>query len=210
MTESARQAGLRTGLRLEVFTVGWNVIEAVVAIGAGAIAGSVALVGFGLDSVIESISGIALYHRLRGELKGDESRNDEREKRALLFVGVSFFLIAAYVTYESLATLLSREAPEHSVPGIVLAALSLIVMPVLGWRKLVTARALQSRALEADAMETFVCAYLSFALLIGLLLNSMFDWWWADPVAALAMLPLIIHEGREAIEESREDEGNDE
>ena len=111
---------------------------------------------------------------------------------------------------QSLATLLSREAPEHSVPGIVLAALSLIVMPVLGWRKLVTARALQSRALEADAMETFVCAYLSFALLIGLLLNSMFDWWWADPVAALAMLPLIIHEGREAIEESREDEGNDE
>jgi divalent metal cation (Fe/Co/Zn/Cd) transporter len=210
MTESARQAGLRTGLRLEVFTVGWNVIEAVVAIGAGAIAGSVALVGFGLDSVIESISGIALYHRLRGELNGDESRNDEREKRALLFVGVSFFLIAAYVTYESLATLLSREAPEHSVPGIVLAALSLIVMPVLGWRKLVTARALQSRALEADAMETFVCAYLSFALLTGLLLNSMFDWWWADPVAALAMLPLIIHEGREAIEESREDEGNDE
>ena len=210
MTESARQAGLRTGLRLEVFTVGWNVIEAVVAIGAGAIAGSVALVGFGLDSVIESISGIALYHRLRGELKGDESRNDEREKRALLFVGVSFFLIAAYVTYESLHTLLSREAPEHSVPGIVLAALSLIVMPVLGWRKLVTARALESRALEADAMETFVCAYLSFALLIGLLLNSMFDWWWADPVAALAMLPLIIHEGREAIEESREDEGNDE
>ena len=210
MTESARQAGLRTGLRLEVFTVGWNVIEAVVAIGAGAIAGSVALVGFGLDSVIESISGIALYHRLRGELNGDESRNDEREKRALLFVGVSFFLIAAYVTYESLATLLSREAPEHSVPGIVLAALSLIVMPVLGWRKLVTARALQSRALEADAMETFVCAYLSFSLLTGLLLNSMFDWWWADPVAALAMLPLIIHEGREAIEESREDEGNDE
>lgn len=210
MTESARQAGLRTGLRLEVFTVGWNVIEAVVAIGAGAIAGSVALVGFGLDSVIESISGIALYHRLRGELKGDESRNDEREKRALLFVGVSFFLIAAYVTYESLNTLLSREPPEHSVPGIVLAALSLIVMPVLGWRKLVTARALESRALEADAMETFVCAYLSFALLIGLLLNSMFDWWWADPVAALAMLPLIIHEGREAIEESREDEGNDE
>ncbi len=210
MTESARQAGLRTGLRLEVFTVGWNVIEAVVAIGAGAIAGSVALVGFGLDSVIESISGIALYHRLRGELNGDESRNDEREKRALLFVGVSFFLIAAYVTYESLATLLSREAPEHSVPGIVLAALSLIVMPVLGWRKLVTARALESRALEADAMETFVCAYLSFALLIGLLLNSMFDWWWADPVAALAMLPLIIHEGREAIEESREDGGNDE
>ena len=210
MTESARQAGLRTGLRLEVFTVGWNVIEAVVAIGAGAIAGSVALVGFGLDSVIESISGIALYHRLRGELNGDESRNDEREKRALLFVGVSFFLIAAYVTYESLNTLLSREPPEHSVPGIVLAALSLIVMPVLGWRKLVTARALESRALEADAMETFVCAYLSFALLIGLLLNSMFDWWWADPVAALAMLPLIIHEGREAIEESREDEGNDE
>jgi divalent metal cation (Fe/Co/Zn/Cd) transporter len=209
MTESAREAGLRTGLRLEVFTVGWNVIEAVVAIGAGAIAGSVALVGFGLDSVIESTSGIALYHRLRGELRGDEAQNDRREKRALLFVGVSFFLIATYVTYESLATLVSREAPDHSLPGIVLAALSLIVMPLLGWRKLVTARALESRALRADAMETFVCAYLSFALLVGLLLNRMFDWWWADPLAALAMLPLIIHEGKEALEESREDEGDD-
>jgi divalent metal cation (Fe/Co/Zn/Cd) transporter len=209
MTESAREAGLRTGLRLEVFTVGWNVIEAVVAIGAGAIAGSVALVGFGLDSVIESTSGIALYHRLRGELRGDEAQNDRREKRALLFVGVSFFLIATYVTYESLATLVSREAPDHSLPGIVLAALSLIVMPLLGWRKLVTARALESRALRGDAMETFVCAYLSFALLVGLLLNRMFDWWWADPLAALAMLPLIIHEGKEALEESREDEGDD-
>lgn len=206
MTESAREAGLRTGLRLEVFTVGWNVIEAVVAIGAGVIAGSVALVGFGLDSVIESISGIALYQRLRGELYGDGIQNDQREKRALLFVGVSFFLIAAYVTYESLDTLLSGAAPEHSTPGIVLATLSLIVMPVLGWRKLVTARALESRALRADAMETLVCAYLSFALLVGLLLNSTLDLWWADPAAALAMLPLIVREGKEAIEESRERE----
>jgi divalent metal cation (Fe/Co/Zn/Cd) transporter len=202
MTETARQSGLRTGLRLEIFTVGWNVLEAVVAIGAGMIAGSVALLGFGLDSVIESISGIALYHRLRGELYGDDDHYELREKRALLFVGVSFLLIAAYVAYESVDTVISREAPEHSVPGIVLAALSLVVMPVLGWRKLVAARKLESRALRADAMETFVCAYLSLALLIGLLLNSMFDWWWADPAAGLAMLPLIIHEGKEAIEEA--------
>ena len=177
-----------------------------IVIGAGAVAGSVALVGFGLDSIIESISGIALYQRLRGELHGDGTQNDQREKRALFFVGVSFFLIAAYVIYESIDTLLSGAAPEHSTPGLVLATLSLIVMPVLGWRKLVTARALESRALRADAMETFVCAYLSFALLVGLLLNSALDWWWADPVAALAMLPLIIHEGKEAIGESRERE----
>lgn len=196
-----RQQLLRKGLRLEVFTVGWNVLEAIVAIGAGALAGSIALIGFGLDSVIESISGVALYRRLKGELyEGPAATNEERERGALFFVGASFFLIAAYVFYEAVSTLWRREAPEQSAIGIALAVISLVVMPLLGWSKLRTARALESRALAADAKETFVCSYLSFALLLGLGLNALFGWWWADPAAGLAMLPFIVHEGREAIE----------
>jgi divalent metal cation (Fe/Co/Zn/Cd) transporter len=200
----SRKAGLRKGLRLEIFTVGWNAAEAIIAIGAGVLAGSVALVGFGLDSIIESVSGVALYHRLRSELRGDDERNEARERRALLFVGISFFLVAAYVFYEAAMALRQREIPEHSAVGIVLAVISLVIMPVLGWMKLQTGRELESRALVADAKETFVCAYLSLALLLGLGLNTLFGWWWADPVAGLAMLPLVLHEGWEAIEASRE------
>jgi divalent metal cation (Fe/Co/Zn/Cd) transporter len=199
-----RESLLRRGLRLETFTVGWNALEAIVAIGAGYLAGSVALVGFGLDSVIESISGVALYRRLKGELRDDGARStDQRERRALYFVGVSFYLIAAYVLYEAVATLWRREAPQHTLVGILLAAVSLIVMPLLGWSKVRTAKALDSRALAADAKETFVCSYLSFALLLGLGLNAWLGWWWADPVAGLAMLPLILHEGLEAIQAAR-------
>jgi divalent metal cation (Fe/Co/Zn/Cd) transporter len=205
MTAStSRDALLTRGIHLERFTIAWNVIEAGVAIVAGAASGSIALVGFGLDSVIESISGLALYHRLRGELRGGGSARD-RERRALLFVALSFFLIAAYVLYESVSTLWRRDPPDASGVGIALATVSLVVMPLLGWGKLRTARALGSRALEADARETFICAYLSLALLLGLGLNALFAWWWADPVAGLAMLPLIVHEGWEALEARNED-----
>jgi divalent metal cation (Fe/Co/Zn/Cd) transporter len=207
-TALTRHALLRRGLNLERLTVGWNVLEAVVAIAAGYLAGSVALVGFGLDSVIESISGVALYRRLSLELRDNDSgamgRAEERERRALYFVGVSFFLIAAYVLYEAATTLWERRAPEHTAVGMALAGVSLMVMPLLGWGKLKTARALNSRALAADSKETFICAYLSFALLLGLGLNALLGWWWADPIAALAMLPLILHEGREAIESARD------
>lgn len=199
----SRDVLLRRGLRLEVFTVGWNVVEAAVAIGAGYVAGSIALVGFGLDSVIESISGVALYHRLRGELLGGTDTNESRERRALYFVGISFFLIAAYVLYEAIHSLWQREVPEHTTVGIILAAVSLIVMPLLGWRKMRTATALESHALAADAKETFVCSYLSLALLLGLGLNAWLGWWWADPVAGLLMLPLIVYEGWEALEHAR-------
>ncbi len=203
----SRQRLLDRGVRLEVVTIGWNVVEALVAIAAGAAAGSIALVGFGLDSVIESISGVALYRRLTLERSGaTAAENEAGERRALWFVGVSFLLIAGYVLYESAQTLIRRSAPESSTVGIVLAAISLVVMPVLGWAKRQTGRALQSRALIADATETFVCAYLSFALLLGLGLNAALGWWWADPVAALLMLPLIIHEGKEAIESARGEE----
>jgi len=202
VTERSRL--LDRGVRLEILTIAWNVIEAIVAIGAGLAAGSIALVGFGLDSVIESISGIALYRRLAFERDGATAEESEgSERRALWFVGLSFWLIAAYVVYESGETLISRRLPDSPTIGIVLAAVSLVVMPLLGWAKRRTGQKLGSRALIADATETFVCAYLSFALLLGLGLNAALGWWWADPVAALLMLPLIVHEGREAIEAAR-------
>ena len=203
-TVSERSRLLARGIWLEVMTIAWNAIEALVAIGAGIVSGSVALVGFGLDSIIESISGVALYRRLAFELRGaSEAESESRERRALWFVGISFYLIAAYVLYDAASSLIERSAPDASPVGIILAAVSLIVMPLLAWAKRRTGKALQSRALIADAAETFVCAYLSLALLLGLALNAAFGWWWADPVAALMMLPLIVKEGHEAIESAR-------
>lgn len=205
MLETGRPELLRRGLRLEYFTIGWNSLEAVIAIGAGVLASSIALVGFGLDSVVEVSSGAILLWRLRAEMGGSGPETAERvERRALLFVGVSFFALAAYVVYESGKKLWLRERPEESLVGLALALLSLIVMPTLAYAKLGVAKRLGSRALAADAMETAVCSYLSFALLLGLGLNALLGWWWADPVAALLMLPLILHEGVEAVGESRE------
>ena len=190
-------------LWLEYATVSWNVIEAFVAIGAGWLAGSIALVGFGLDSIIEVIAASVLIWRLRCELSCRHDTHEQAEQRALRIVGVTFFLLAAYVTYEAGVILWRREAPQVSVPGLVLAVLSASVMPFLGLRKRHVARHLGSKALAADAMETLICAYLSVTLLVGLGLNASLGWWWADPVAALAMLPLIVKEGMEGIEESR-------
>ncbi|HEV8365974.1 MAG TPA: cation transporter [Gemmatimonadaceae bacterium] len=201
---SERSRLLGRGVWLEVLTIVWNAIEALVAIAAGIAAGSVALVAFGLDSVIESTSGIALYRRLAFELRGaSEAESEASERRALWFVGISFYLIAAYVLYDAVTSLMKGSAPESSPLGIALAAVSLVVMPLLAWAKLRTGKALGSRALIADAAETFVCGYLSFALLLGLGLNAALGWWWADPVAALLMLPLIVKEGNEAIESAR-------
>jgi divalent metal cation (Fe/Co/Zn/Cd) transporter len=191
---------MQRALRLEYFTVGWNVIEGIVAIAAGTFAASIALVGFGIDSYIEVASAAVLIWRLRKH--GHEAEEEEAaEKRAILFVGVTFFALALYVTYESSRKLIFVEPPAASLIGIVLAALSLIVMPMLAWRKREVAKEIGSRALEADAMETLVCSYLSFTLLLGLGLNAWLGWWWADPVAGLAMVVLIVREGWEAIEE---------
>jgi divalent metal cation (Fe/Co/Zn/Cd) transporter len=180
-------------------------VEAGVAIGAGILASSIALVGFGLDSLVEVVSAIVVLWRLRLEIGGASAARTERaERRALFAVGVSFFLLGAYILYESGKKLGLAEQPETSTIGLILAFLSLIVMPLLAVLKKRTAVAIGSRALAADATETAVCSYLSFTLVLGLGLNAWLGWWWADPVAALAMLPLILHEGKEAIEESRE------
>ena len=198
--ESPRDLLLRRGVRLEWFTIGWNSVEAVVAIGAGLLAGSIALVGFGLDSVIETAAGVMVLWRLRREVAGAHDDQVERaERSALGFVGITFLALGGYVLYESARKLWSQEAPAESWVGIGLAICSLIVMPLLAVRKRAVARALGSRALAADAVETLVCSYLSLTLLLGLGLNALAGWWWADPIAALAMLPLIFKEGFEAL-----------
>ena len=191
----SRQEYLRRGRRLEYLTLLWNVVEAVVAIGSGVLAGSTALVGFGVDSMIESSSGAVLLWRL-----SEKEGGDSREGLALRLVGYSFLALAAWVAWDALNALLRKEAPEESLVGIVLAALSLMVMPILARAKRTVARQLGSRALEADSRQTDICAYLSAILLVGLGLNAALGWWWADPVAGLAMVPIIGLEGYRALQ----------
>ena len=172
-------------------------LECLVAVVAGLMAGSVALLAFGVDSAIESASGSVLLWRLRAERRGKHV--DTIERRALKLVGVSFFLLAAYVAYDAAVMLAQRKEPERSLTGIALAIASLIVMPLLARAKRGTAQNLHSAALKADSRQTSLCAYLSAILLGGLVLNATVGWWWADPVAALVMVPIIANEGREAM-----------
>ena len=192
-----RQALAGRGQRLEYFTLVWNSLEGIVAVVAGAWAGSISLIGFGFDSFIEVTSGAALLWRMSAE--ADPQRRERIEKAALKIVGACFLLLAAYVTYEAASDLLSRRAPERSLPGILLACASLIAMPLLSRAKRQVARGLGSAAMHADARQTEFCTYLSAILLAGLLLNAAFGLWWADPVAALVMVPIIAKEGVDAL-----------
>lgn len=194
--ETTRARSVRRGRWLEYLTIGWNLLEAVAAIGAGLIAGSIALVGFGLDSIIEVSSGTALLWRLH--MDAPESR-ERAESIALRLVGVSFLALSAYVAFDAVKSLINREIPEASYVGIGLAALSVVAMPLLARAKRRVASEISSRALKADSRQTDICAYLSAILLVGLVLNALFGWWWADPVAALAMMPIIAKEGIEAL-----------
>lgn len=190
----------RTALRLVAATLAYNVIEAVVALWAGAEADSVALLGFGLDSVIECSASAVVLWRFSLEFRGAGGPAIERaEHRVHRFIGGTFLALALYVVADAGLTLWRREAPEASVPGILLAAASVIVMPVLAWRKLRVAAALGSGSLRAEAKETLVCSLLSLALLVGLGANALWGAWWADPAAALAMVPWIVKEGLEGI-----------
>jgi divalent metal cation (Fe/Co/Zn/Cd) transporter len=186
---AARPSLLRKGRQLEWFTLAWNSLEAVVAAGAGWISGSPSLVGFGFDSIIENTSAVTLLWRLQ------DGQEHGRERRALRVVGVSFLMLAAYVVWEAARDLLLRDAPEVSYVGIAIAALSLVVMPLLARSKRRLAAQLTSRALQADSRQTSLCAYLSAILLGGLVLNALLGWWWADPLAALVMAPIIVREG---------------
>lgn len=195
---ASRGAWLRRAARLEGATVGYNALEGVVAVAAGLAAGSVALTGFGVDSAIEVTSGVLVWWRLRAEL-GSAPLGPVVERRAARAAGLLLLGLALYLLVESPRRLFAGDRPDSSPVGVGLTALSLVVMPLLARAKLRAATALGSRALRADAHETIVCAWLSLTTLGGLALNATLGWWWADPLAALAMLPLIVREGWEAL-----------
>jgi len=181
------------GKRLEYFTIAWNTLEGLVAVICGAMAGSVSLVAFGVDSFIEVTSGSTLFWRM--SVDADEQNRERNERLSLRIVGFCFLALAVYVAYESASDLLSRKSPERSIPGIVLACVSLIVMPLLSRAKKKVGNSLSSAAMHADAKQTDFCVYLSVILLAGLVLNATLGWWWADPIAALIMVPIIAKEG---------------
>ncbi|MCK9211898.1 MAG: cation transporter [Ignavibacteriaceae bacterium] len=187
----------KKGLRLEFFTVGYNILEAVAALLLGGIASSIALIGFGLDSIVESLSGGVLIWRLSKGRTLSKEHEEKIEERAQKFVAVTFFVLGSYVLVESVLTLWEGNPPETSLGGIILAILSLIIMPLLGKAKMKIGRQLNSRALMADAKETFACAFLSAALLLGLAANYFWGFWQADPLAGFVIVYYLIKEGKE-------------
>jgi divalent metal cation (Fe/Co/Zn/Cd) transporter len=184
---------VKRGRRLEYFTILWNSLEAVAALISGLIAGSVALMGFGLDSCVEVASGAALLWRLRQDT--DLASRERAERLTLRMVGLCFLLLSAYVTYESVSSLIARHSPQKSPVGIAIALASLVAMPLLSRAKRRISAGIGSAAMAADARQTDFCAYLSGILLGGLLLNALFGLWWADPAAGLIMVPIIVKEG---------------
>jgi divalent metal cation (Fe/Co/Zn/Cd) transporter len=195
--EADRIAVVRDGRWLQYATMAWNTAEGVVALTAGLFAGSIALVGFGFDSAIEVTSGVAALWRLRRD--SDEARREASERGAMRIIGVCFLLLAGYVLVDAVGALVGGKAPDRSTVGIVLAGLSLVVMPLLVHYKRRVANRLRSGALETEARQTQVCAYLSAILLVGLGLNAWVGYWWADPLAGVAMVPVIAWEGVEAV-----------
>lgn len=200
-----RRTLLRRATRLAWFTVGWNVVEGVVAVAAAVVAGSRALLGFGLDSGVESLSASVVLWRLYVEQR-DPERAEAVEHRALRLIGVTFLVLGAFIAVESIRSLVTRQEPDASIVGIVLTVLSLLVMRSLARRKRHVGLAMSSRAVEADSAQTSACVYLSAVVLVGLVLNAAFGWWWADPLAALGVVVFLVREGREALGAERVDD----
>ena len=196
----------KKALNLEYFSVGYNVLEGFFSIFFGAHAGSVALIGFGLDSIVESLSGLILIWRLRQHGVCSEGEERTSENKAIKFVAATFFLLGTYVLYESAKKLIFKEIPEPSLPGIIIAILSVIVMPILSFRKRDIGMKINSKALVADSKETLTCAFLSVPLLLGLTTNYFFGFWQADSLVGLIIVVFLIREGRELWEESKNSE----
>jgi len=192
-----RQAVAERGKRLEYFTIAWNSLEGLVALIAGALAGSISLVGFGIDSFIEVISGATLLWRMT--VDAEVQTRERNERLSLRIVGICFMVLSAYIAYESVSDLMTRKASEHSIPGIILACVSLVAMPILSRAKKQVGKELGSAAMNADAKQTDFCVYLSAILLAGLLFNAALGWWWADPTAALIMVLIVAKEGVDAV-----------
>jgi divalent metal cation (Fe/Co/Zn/Cd) transporter len=204
LSDRARRAAVRSGVRIEVVTVIWMAAEAAVAIGAGVIARSVLLTAFGIDSVIELVTGTTLLWRLSVEARGGSLAGVERaENRAAWITGVALVALCVYVVAAAVLGLAFQNKPETSYAGVGLAVAAVVAMPVLAWRKRNIAARINSGALRADAACSITCAYLAGTLLVGLALNALFHWWWADGVAALALLYWLIPEAREALEGAR-------
>jgi len=191
-----------TALRLEYFTVAYNIVEAIASIIFGSAAASIALVGFGLDSIVESLSAIILIWRLRQHENSSTDKEERIERNTRQFVAVTFFILGIYILYESAIKLLTREIAQPSLPGIIIASMSIIVMPVLAWRKQAIGTTIGSKALIADSKETIICAFLSVALLIGLGANYLFGFWQADPLVGLIIVVFLFREGFEGWNES--------
>ena len=197
-------ANAAAGVQIEIVTIVWMTIEAVVAIAAGILAASVALTAFGADSVIELVSGGVLLWRLRKEALGMPTANVElAERRAAWITGVALALLCVYVLASSVVALLLRMQPDQSIPGIILAMTAILVMPVLAWRKRDIAGRIESAALRSDATCSITCAYMAGALLAGLACHALFGWWWADAAAALVFLVWLVPETSEALTNAR-------
>lgn len=206
--DAVRANEVRAGVRAEVFTVIWMIIEAAVSLGAGIVAGSTLLTAFGLDSVIELISGTVLLWRLSVETGGGDTERVERvEHAATWVVAVTLALLCVYVLVSSIYGLATQAKPETSTVGIGIALAAVVIMPWLGITKRRIARRIGSDALRGDAAESFTCGYMAATVLVGLVLTALFGWWWAEDVAALVFLVWLGRETWEAFEEAREGEG---
>ena len=199
--EPDRKLG-RRALMLSYFTVAYNVLEGVLSILAGGLASSIALIGFGMDSFIESISGGIMIWRFR-QTRLSEAEEKKVETRAVKLVGWSFFVLAAYILFEAARKLITSEVPDPSLLGIIIAATSLVVMPLLFIAKQRTGRKLGSRSLLADSKQTLACTFMSLALLLGLLANRLFGFWQADPIVGLFIGAWLVREGIETLKEGR-------
>ncbi|HOM87919.1 MAG TPA: cation transporter [Spirochaetota bacterium] len=195
----------KKALNLSLFTIAYNIIEGIVSVVAGALAGSVALVGFGLDSFVESLSGFIMIWRFKKHGKVTEQEEEVIENKALRYVGYTFIILSFYIAYESISKLYYKEIPSPSFIGIIIAVASIVVMPVLYYKKIKTAKAINSKSLSSDAKETLACTFLSLALLIGLGLNYLKGWWQADPVVGLVVTIYLIKEGIEILSGEEED-----
>lgn len=195
----------KKGLYLEYFTVGYNIIEAVLSIIFGGVVGSIALVGFGLDSIVESLSGIVLIWRLSQHKNLSEEEEEKIENIAEKLVGITFFILGGYILFQSIRKLLIKDIPEPSLPGIIIAIFSIVIMPILAHKKKKLGREIGSKALIADSKETMACFFLSVSLLFGLGMNYLFGIWQADPIVGLIIVVFLIREGLECFEEEDED-----
>jgi len=198
----------KKGLELEYFTVSYNLMEALVSISFGSLANSIALIGFGLDSIIESLSGMVLIWRLRQYPNLTEEEEKRVERKAIKLIATTFLVLALYVLFQSIKKLLYQEIPNPSLPGIILATASTIIMPTLAYRKYQIGKQISSKALVADSKETLACFFLSLALLLGLGLNYLLGIWQADPIVGIFIVIFLFREGIENWKESKEDENN--